>query len=280
MTALSSALSSGKDVKLSDNITLNSPLTFDAGSVGSIDLNGKSITATGKGLIVKENSNISIKNGKIISTDMGIRIEGSNSTLNIGSDVVVESGSCCVFVPKDNEDVTVNISGNLTSTSTQYPAVCTNGYLANSTMNISGGSIVSDAVAVYFPSNGNLTISGGDIKGKESAVEYRGTGLLKITGGTFKTTTNTFVKGANSNGTTISGAAVVVSPHNGRTPNVEITGGTFIADNPTACYAFWEGPVNSGTQVGTVSINGWNTTGLVHSSRNTSICTQGCTHEH
>lgn len=250
-------------------------MTIPADYNGTIDLNGKTINATGaKGLIVTGNSNITIKNGNIISTNMGIRMEGSNSTLNISNDVEVNSGDCCIFVPQNSENVTVNITGgNLTSTSNSNAAICTNGLLSNSTMNISGGSIVSEnSVAVYFPSNGNLTITGGEITGKESAVEYRGTGLLKITGGTFTSTGSPFTQQANGNGSTTVAAAVTVVPHAGRTSNVEFTGGTFKATN-NDCYAYWIGTETAnGTtlttgSIGTVSISGVTTTGQIYSCK-------------
>ena len=279
MGELNSALSSGKDVKLSSDIEFDSSLTIPAGRDFTIDLNGKTITAeTEIPFLVSEGATLNVKNGIINSKEDAIKVTAANATINIESDAVVNSDTeSCIWIPIDGEGAVVNISGTLSSSSTGSAAVSVNGSLTGNkrvTMNITGGKITSNnSTAVYFPADGNLTISGGELTGKENAVEYRGTGLLKITGGTFKTTADNFTKAANSNGTTINGAAVAVSPHNGRTPSVQITGGNFIANNSTYCYAFWEGPVNTGTAVGTVNVSGWTTTGLVHSSQNPSICT-------
>ena len=261
-------------------------MTIPADKEVTIDLNGKTITAeTEIPFLVSEGATLNVKNGTIDSKADAIKVVGNNVTINIGEDVTIKSeNNTCIWVNDDEgqQNITINIAGNLESKSTSDAAVYVSGNLNNGkevTMNITGGTIVSkNSTAVYFPADGNLTISGGELIGKENAVEYRGTGLLKITGGKFKTTADTFIKGANSNGTTIEGAAVAVSPHNGRTPRVKITGGNFIANNPTNCYAFWEGPENTGTAVGTVNVSDWTTTGLVHSSQNPSICTDNSNH--
>lgn len=240
-------------LELTENVTLN--------------LNGKKIS--GDVIKITSAANVTIENGTIESEGMGVRVEASNATLNIGKGVTMKTGSCCVFVPNTSEDVIVNIAGNLESTSTQYPTVCTNGNLKKSTINITGGSIKSEStVAVYFPSDGNLTITGGEITGS-SAVEYRGTGLLKITGGTFTATNETFDQEANNSGSTTVGAAVAVVPYGDRTSDVEITGGTFAASNEN-CYAIWIGTkTKDGTEltkgsIGDVTIGNVKTTGLVY----------------
>lgn len=248
MQGLSTALASGKDVKLSEDIEFDSSLTIPANKEVTIDLNGKTITAeTNIPFLVSEGATLNVKNGTIDSKADAIKVVGNNVTINIGEDVTIKSvNNTCIWVNDDEgqQNITINIAGNLESKSTSDAAVYVSGNLNNGkkvTMNITGGSIVSEnSTAVYFPADGNLTISGGEITGKECAVEYRGTGLLKITGGTFTSTGSTFTQQANGNGTTTVAAAVAVVPHNDRTSSVEFTGGTFKATNDD-CYAYWIG---------------------------------------
>ena len=273
MQGLCTALASGKDVKLSNDIEFDSSLTIPAGRDFTIDLNGKTITAeTEIPFLVSEGATLNVKNGIINSKEDAIKVTAANATINIESDAVVNSDTeSCIWIPIDGEGAVVNISGNLSSSSTGSAAVSVNGSLTGNkrvTMNITGGKITSNnSTAVYFPADGDLTISGGEITGKECAVEYRGTGLLKITGGTFTTTGEALTQEANGNGTTTKGAAVAVVPHGDRTSSVEFTGGTFKATNNN-CYAYCIGTTdiygNSLTagSIDAVSISGVSTTGL------------------
>lgn len=227
-----------KDINATETLISNNTLF--------LDLNGYHLQDTAN--FEREKPLIKVTGGKIDISNNTERPGGVYHQWDVlkvvnPAEVIVNEGveiysrfNCCIWLDanesgfNDANNSIITIAGNIQSDAPYNngsgdAAIFVNGTLTDIDMTIKGGTVVSDSVVtVYFPGNGNLTIEGGEITGYESAVEYRGTGLLKIQGGTFMTTSTEFKKGADNNGTTIKGAAVVVSPHNGRTPNVEITG--------------------------------------------------------
>lgn len=114
-----------------------------------------------------------------------------------------------------------------------YYSITGNGNRHDTYIEINGGWISSlggefhqefnsETLGIYHPQNGVLKINGGTIKGYESAVEMRG-GELIAENATFEVegATTEFSTRPNSNGNTVIGAAIAVSPHQGR--NVKAT---------------------------------------------------------
>lgn len=122
-------------------------------------------------------------------------------------------------------------------------ALATNGSSQKKgTMRISGGTLLSDTIAVYEPS-GDLTISGGSIIGKTAV--YMKSGNLKITGGTLEANGPKTAYKYNGNGADATGDALVIDNcgyPNGR-PNVSVSGGTFKSAkaDAVATYAYGNG---------------------------------------
>lgn len=272
MEGLSSALSSGNDIKLSQDVTITQPLNVEKNCV--IDLNGNDISATSEiPFKVKDNVTLTFKNGTVNSTTDAVKVEGKNVVIDIEADAKIVSGNaCCIWVNDDeNQDnITINVAGTLESSSTNYAAVYVNGNINNGkkvTMNITGGSITSEnSCAVFFAADGDLNISGGNITGYESAVEYRGTGTLEISGGTFTTTYDTNFNGAaNGSGTTLKGVAVGVSPYDGRESNLIVSGGNFIVNESYTNnqYSIWVGKFGTG-EFTVTSASGYTKNGLIN----------------
>ena len=238
-------------------------------------MGGKTVTAASGTIAMKvaAGKSLTIKNGTVTSTnEHAIKAEGSGATITVGEGAkLTVSGNqnkCAIFVPIDVEDAVININGGEIISESEDAAapVCVNGTLKKVTLNMTGGTITSKTTGIYFPANGDLTITGGKITGVDSAIEYRGEGTLAISGGEFTTTATTASQSVNKNGTTVVGAAVAVSPHDGRTCNVNITGGKFTASN-TKCYAYWIGVVNGHTgAIGTVNISGETISGETYNS--------------
>ena len=121
-------------------------------------------------------------------------------------------------------------------TSTANAAICNNGSnKANTTINITGGTVSSDSTAIYHPGPGTLTVGlsscdGDDghshpvIAGK-TGVEMRA-GTLNVYCGDITATATEFAENANGSGPTIAGAAIAVSQHTtDKMISVNISGG-------------------------------------------------------
>ncbi len=94
---------------------------------------------------------------------------------------------------------------------------------------INGGSIKSNTVAIYHPLNGSLTVNGGSIEGTTAL--YIKSGKIELNGGTIKGTGDKSDYKFNGNGCNPTGDAVVIDAcgYPGADPVVKITGGTYTA---------------------------------------------------
>lgn len=146
-----------------------------------IDLNGKKIsredgncvfTITRSTVTFKDSSN---GNGQINKED------GSSIYAMDDSKVTIESGTYNGGIVVWGDNPTLNIKGG-TIISDGF-AVSGNGtQTTNSTVTISGGNLTSnESAAIYQPQSGTLTITNGNIKGKIGVVSRGGT--TTITGG-------------------------------------------------------------------------------------------------
>lgn len=125
-----------------------------------------------------------------------------------------------------------------------YYGITGNGDAHNTKITINGGNIKAlnedDSVAIYHPQKGTLEINNGTIIGG-TGIEIR-SGNLIVNGGTITGNAKTFLKMANSNGTTTQGVGIAVAQHvTNNDINVKINNG-----NISGIYGLYEwNPQNS-----------------------------------
>lgn len=211
-------------ITLNEDVVLSNPVDILNGTTTTIDLNGKSITASG----VTEDYLIAVLHGGKLT----IKDSVGTGTINAGD-------LCAIKMTKsgNNSDAPtaelVIESGTIQSVNSF--AIAGNGtvdngkYRGNTKITINGGSVIStNTHAIYHPQSGELNVNGGTIEGK-TGIEMR-SGTLKVTGGTIISTGDFVDPSGNVSGTTIKGAAIAVSQHTTNLPiNVSITGGTIKA---------------------------------------------------
>lgn len=229
-------------VTLTQNIGLTANLQIPQNTEVVIDLNGNNLDNGTFTIEVAQGSTLTIvNNGEPVAVRSGsstpsaaITSSGDvikafkNSTINIREGVSLTSTeNCCIFVPSGADDVTINTSGNLTS-SGKYGTVYVNGNVTSGTVNITGGSVThNDDIAVYVAGKADVNISEGTTITGSTAVEVRA-GNLTVTGGSLIATGDPFKADPNGNGSTSVGAAVAVSQHStDHNVTVKISGGKF-----------------------------------------------------
>ena len=197
------------------------------------DLQGKTYKLQNGSCVLVKNGTLTVKNGTIIAdVDAFYVVSEGNAVLNLESDVNVTARDCCVVLK--NQGAVLNTEANLVSTSDKYAPIQGNGSAGGIKVNITGGTIKSADVGVYFPSKTELNISGGRIEGK-SAI-YHKSGKLTISGGEFIANGAKAEYVHNGNGCNATGDALVVEACNypGGVPEVSITGGKFTSANASA----------------------------------------------
>ena len=231
-----SLLAQGGDIKLADNIELEGDLELVTSTTPtSLDLNGKLLGLQGN--TIQVSGALTIANGKIYSNNDVLKAL-SNSNITIKNDVELKSwdGNCCIFVPKDVQNVTVTTAGKLYTSLGQhaendYAPIQVNGNIDKDDdieINVIGGEVKrADNTAIYIAGYTELNISGNVMIEGTTGVEIRA-GILNVSGGTITATGNPFTSTENGNGSTSVGAAIAVCQH---TTNYElsanITGGMF-----------------------------------------------------
>ena len=267
------------NVKLSGSITLNpNDLTNGAkfqltGGILTLDLNGKSISASGlpstnpifscSGGTLTIEDNSSSGDGKIISASTGQCVKATGGTLNITGGKFQNASQCL-----EVSNTTVNISGN--------PTFVTNGNGStdialmmagnNTTVNISGGSFQSSYGTVWVmhtvtdggQTNGSsLSIKGGTFTANEKGsyayvCSVNGACKVNISGGTFNLNP--------ASGSPRKGSALVLGA-NATDDMVSISGGTFhgriaraISDTSKANYEVFYGNGSTGGIIGKGSV--------------------------
>lgn len=146
----------------------------------------------------------------------------SGSVLNVSDNAAITSTAFGV-VMLDNS--TLNMTGG--SITADGSAITNFGdNEAETTVNVSGGSIVSGVDGIYHPGIGTVTVSDdASITGALAGIEMRA-GTLYIQGGTITSTATEFSEHSATSGQTITGAAVAVSQHMTNLPiTVEMSGG-------------------------------------------------------
>ena len=215
-----------------------------------VDLGGYTLTCTASSNFDNiyfhsgmKNSTVTFQNGTVIlaGDNNGFGVQGTNNTLVLGDDLTVVGGTTCpVVIFGDGNTVTTAADISVTDDF----AIATNGSdTANSTINVTGGSIVSTGeVAIYNPS-GDLNISGGSITG--STAVYVKSGVTSITGGTITGNGPETPYQYWGSGCYSTGDAIVIDNcgYPAGDPFLKISGGTIVSDNALAVgsYAYGEG---------------------------------------
>ena len=224
----------GAVVKLASDVTLSEDEVIDAeGKSITLDLNGKTLSIAKNKSVILENGELTVKNGFIDAVVDAFYVESEGSAvLNLESDVNVTAGECCVVLK--HEGAVLNTEANLISTGGAYAPIQGNGSAGGIKVNITGGTIKSEDVGIYFPSTTELNISGGTIEGKTAI--YHKSGKLTISGGEFKAFGEKAEYVHNGNGCNATGDALVIEAcdYPGGVPVVSITGGKFTSANANA----------------------------------------------
>lgn len=196
------------------------------GALFSIENGSLEVVDTGvtKGGIVASGTN-----ARAFSLDGTGNDSASDAVLTIGEGVNVSSAlDCCVTLFGKS---TLNTAGNLTSTNDFAIAGSGKAAYAGTVINVTGGTITGDEIAIYQPQDGVLDISGGTIIG-DTAV-YVKAGTVSISGGTLVGNGAQASYSFNGSGANATGDALVVDNcgYTSSAPVVTITGGTFVSEN-------------------------------------------------
>lgn len=236
----SPTLSGGKVTLLKD---LDNPSGSYITSKVTLDLGGKKIDKSSILLIVKENGELTLKNGtmNIVSdSDPMVQVEGKG-ILNLEKDLTINATSYGVTI---FEEATVNSEGTINATGKEAYAISGNAdYSINATVNILDGKInAPEGHALYLPLVGTTTISGGKLTA--NTVVGIKAGTLNITGGELIATgTKVEVPSPTYNGVDPTGDAVFVELNNSYSGNVVVnyTAGKVTSEN---AYVLREYSVN------------------------------------
>lgn len=232
---------SGGKVTLLKN--LDNPSGSYITSKVTLDLGGKKIDKSSILLIVKENGELTLKNGtmNIVSdSDPMVQVEGKG-ILNLEKDLTINATSYGVTI---FEEATVNSEGTINATGKEAYAISGNAdYSINATVNILDGKInAPEGHALYLPLVGTTTISGGKLTA--NTVVGIKAGTLNITGGELIATgTKVEVPSPTYNGVDPTGDAVFVELNNSYSGNVVVnyTAGKVTSEN---AYVLREYSVN------------------------------------
>ena len=241
-----SAMNSGEDIKLTENIEVNSTITLD--KEVELDLNGKEIAFA-------LNKYIYLKGGNLNITGTGtlyekspyfspIIVKGSEkvedvnyTTLTIGENVTIK-GWAGLFIDQNNSKaygVTVNVNGTTIGMKDTNGDLGSGIYLNGSitdnnnapVINISSTAKISaEGQGIYAAGYGVWTIEeGASIEGN-TGIEIRA-GELNVNGGTIIGTAIPTETTPNGNGSTTTGAGIAVVQHTTKKAiNVNIKNGT------------------------------------------------------
>lgn len=219
-----------------------------------IDFNGHTMTSAGGGFDVY--ADLTLKGGTLDAAIWCVWVQ-NGATVNIEKDMTLNADlntektdkPAVVVEGSDSASPSVvNIEGTVTARNNF--AVSGNGTegKGNVIINIKDGANIStNESAVYMPNTWKLNISGGTITGATGI--YIKSGTTNITGGTIIATGEEAAYEYKSGGANSTGQAVVIDKcaYPGGTPNVTISGGTFIAEKASSAIGSYTGGNDAGT---------------------------------
>ena len=220
-TAIGAATAENNTITLTENIDLSESVTINKSGVNLvIDLGGKKIS--GSSQLFDIYSPVTFKNGTIDVTYNGsasicVMWLNGGAKLALENDVIVNAAKSAgatgsVFAVGfwsdcDRAELTINgkITGDNGATINGTITTNTNKVTVNGTIDVAGH-------ALYLAGNGITDINNGACVKGDAGIEIRA-GVLNINGGTVESTGTYSVPSANGNGTTASGAALIVAEH-------------------------------------------------------------------
>ena len=268
-TAIGAATAENNTITLTENIDLSESVTINKSGVNLvIDLGGKKIS--GSSQLFDIYSPVTFKNGTIDVTYNGsasicVMWLNGGAKLALENDVIVNAAKSAgatgsVFAVGfwsdcDRAELTINgkITGDNGATINGTITTNTNKVTVNGTIDVAGH-------ALYLAGNGITDINNGACVKGDAGIEIRA-GVLNINGGTVESTGTYSAPIANGNGTTASGAALIVAEHTtnqGITVNVN-SGNIKAASNGKAIAA--SDPENKGGDDVKLNVAGGNVVG-------------------
>lgn len=212
----------------------------------TINGNGHTISAKDENSFISFRANATIDNLNIVDhyEDAQSFIYVQNGgTLNALENVEINTnGFGIVVIGKDSNATTLNFSGTINTTSTEYAAISGNGYdvYGSTTININEGAVINAAnnIALYIPQNGIVNIADGVTITANTVIGMK-SGILNVAGGLL-TATGEYVELPElyNNGQELSGDVITVEINksyfggkNNDNIQVNITGGTLVSNN-------------------------------------------------
>ena len=220
-TAIGAATAENNTITLTDNVVLNESVEIKKSGVNLvIDLGGKTIS--GSSLLFDIYSPVTFKNGTIDVTYNGsasicVMWLNGGAKLALENDVIVNAAKSAgatgsvfavgLYNDCDEAELTINgkIIGDNGATINGTITTNTNKVTVNGTIDVAGH-------ALYLAGNGITDINNGACVKGDAGIEIRA-GVLNINGGTVESTGTYSAPIANGNGTTASGAALIVAEH-------------------------------------------------------------------
>ena len=268
-TAIGAATAENNTITLTDNVVLNERVEIKKSGVNLvIDLGGKTIS--GSSLLFDIYSPVTFKNGTIDVTYNGpasicVMWLNGGAKLALENDVIVNAAKSAgatgsvfaVGLYNDCDEAELTINGKITGDN----GATINGTITTNTNKVTvNGTIDVAGHALYLAGNGITDINNGACVKGDAGIEIRA-GVLNINGGTVESTGTYSAPIANGNGTTASGAALIVAEHTtnqGITVNVN-SGNIKAASNGKAIAA--SDPENKGGDDVKLNVAGGNVVG-------------------
>ena len=268
-TAIGAATAENNTITLTDNVVLNESVEIKKSGVNLvIDLGGKTIS--GSSLLFDIYSPVTFKNGTIDVTYNGsasicVMWLNGGAKLALENDVIVNAAKSAgatgsvfaVGLYNDCDEAELTINGKITGDN----GATINGTITTNTNKVTvNGTIDVAGHALYLAGNGITDINNGACVKGDAGIEIRA-GVLNINGGTVESTGTYSAPIANGNGTTASGAALIVAEHTtnqGITVNVN-SGNIKAASNGKAIAA--SDPENKGGGDVKLNVAGGNVVG-------------------
>ena len=244
---LLAAVKGDNTVVLQNDITLDSSLVVNGNNV-ILNLNGKTITANKYIDLLKGSLEITgkgtIRDTRVLSqTASTIYVEGSTnkddtsySTLNVGSDVVIETTQWGISVWDTNGfayGVVVNFEGKIISSGLKAGGITVSGNIINNysvvnmpVINLYKTTSITatgeNGFPIYGAGAGIWNITGGNYKGILGSLGVK-SGNINISGGNFTATGNPGVAEGYGNGINGVGAAIQIESNTGYFGNMNIS---------------------------------------------------------